>query len=86
MLWMIDYLFAKYKDYILNDQRSFEIKRRYKLSSDNYAILNNKIINYQKATYGDILYNTGYEFYNYEELDKIRQNYNSRKYQRRRNR
>lgn len=71
MPWMIEVLFVKYRDTILNDQKSYEIKRRYKLSSDNYAILNNKIIEYQKNKYGDILYNTGYEFYNQEELAEI---------------
>ena len=71
MNWKLEYLYLKYRDYILNDTRKFELKKKYKLSSDNYAILCNKITNYQKEKYGDILYYTGYEFYDREELDKI---------------
>ena len=71
MNWKINYLYLKYRDYILNDTRKFELKRNYKLSSDDYAILCNKITDYQMNKYGDILYYTGYEFYNKEELDKI---------------
>ena len=71
MNWKINYLYLKYRDYILNDTRKFELKRNYKLSSYDYAILCNKITDYQMNKYGDILYYTGYEFYNKEELDKI---------------
>ena len=71
MNWKLEILYRRYRDYILNDTRKFELKRKYKLSSDNYAILCNKIVEYQKNKYGDILYYTGYEFYNKEELDKI---------------
>ena len=71
MNWKLEILYRRYRDYILNDTRKFELKRKYKLSSDNYAILCNKITEYQKNKYGDILYYTGYEFYNKEELDKI---------------
>lgn len=71
MPWMIEVLFVKYRDTILNDQKAYEIKHKYKLTSDNYAILNNKIIEYQKNRYGDILYYTGYEFYDQKELQEI---------------
>lgn len=83
MNWKVEYLYRKYRDTILNDQRGYEIKKKYNLDSDNYAILNNKIIEYQKNRYGDVLYYTGYEFYNREELDKISLNYNQRRYARR---
>ena len=79
MNWKVQYLYIKYRDTILNDQRGYELKKYYNLDSDNYAILNNKIKEYQINKYGDILYYTGYEFYNRDELDKIRVNANNRK-------
>ena len=72
MNWKIEYIYLKYRDYIINDQAKFDIKRRYNLSGDDYAILSNKIKKYQIDRYGDILYYTGYEFYTKEELEKIR--------------
>lgn len=84
MNWKINYIYLKYRDYLLNDQNVYEIKRRYNLTSDDYAILNNKIKQYQMDTYGDILYYTGYEFHNKEELDYLRVKSNARKYARRR--
>ena len=68
MNWKIKYLFLKYRDYVINDQSQFEIKRRYNLSKDDYAVLSNNIKNYQIEKYGDILYWTGYDYHNKEEV------------------
>lgn len=84
-----DFLFYKYRDNVIMVTKfKQQINKDYGLDSDDTTRLINRIFDYQKSRYGDVLDGTIYE-YTKEELNRIRLNavarrHHNRKYRERR--